>query len=187
MAADGDDGPPRFTRPGRAVFLLPGRCCAATVARERNSTLRDPMRYTLGQAAKAIGKSKSTLSRAISKGKISAEHDAHGQFAIDPAELHRVYPAAEQGNGREANDVGNHATPSNSATQRAEIAGFERENALLREMLNREKEISRGLEQDRDHWRQQATALLVDQRATAPQKAAEGRLARAWSILRGKA
>ncbi len=187
MAADGDDGPPRFTRPGRAVFLLPGRCCAATVARERNSTLRDPMRYTLGQAAKATGKSKSTLSRAISKGKISAEHDAHGQFAIDPAELHRVYPAAEQGNGREANDVGNHATPSNSATQRAEIAGFERENALLREMLNREKEISRGLEQDRDHWRQQATALLVDQRATAPQKAAEGRLARAWSILRGKA
>ena len=145
------------------------------------------MRYTLGQAAKATGKSKSTLSRAIRKGKISAEHDAHGQFAIDPAELHRVYPAAEQGNGREANDVGNHATPSNSATQRAEIVGFERENALLREMLNREKEISRGLEQDRDHWRQQATALLVDQRATAPQKAAEGRLARAWSILRGKA
>jgi hypothetical protein len=187
MAADGDDGPPRFTRPGRAVFLLPRRCCAATVARERNSTLRDPMRYTLGQAAKATGKSKSTLSRAIRKGKISAEHDAHGQFAIDPAELHRVYPATEQGNGRAGNETSNHATPSNSATQRAEIAGFERENALLREMLNREKEISRGLEQDRDHWRQQATALLVDQRATAPQKGAEGRFARAWSILRGKA
>ncbi len=31
------------------------------------------------------------------------------------------------------------------------------------------------------------TALLTDQRATAPQKATEGRLARAWSILRGKA
>jgi hypothetical protein len=43
------------------------------------------------------------------------------------------------------------------------------------------------LRKDRDHWRQQATALLPDQRATAPQKAAEGRLARAWSILRGKA
>ena len=187
MTADGDDGSLRFSRPRRAVFLLPGMRCAATVARERNSTLRDLMRYTLGQAAKAVGKSKSTLSRAIRKGKISAEHDAHGQFAIDPAELHRVYPAMEQGNGRAGNETSNHATPSNSTTQRAEIAGFERENALLREMLNREKEISQGLEQDRDHWRQQATALLVDQRATAPQKAAEGRLARAWSILRGKA
>jgi|GEM_PF-452338 len=187
MAADGDDGSLWFTRPGRAVFLLIVSCCTATVARERNSTLHDPMRYTLGQAAKAVGKSKSTLSRAIRKGKISAEHDAHGQFAIDPAELHRVYPAAEQGNDCTANETSNHATPSNSAMQRAEIAGFERENALLREMLNREKEISRGLEQDRDHWRQQATALLTDQRTTAPQKAAEWRLARAWGILRGKA
>ena len=120
------------------------------------------MRYTLGQAARAVGKSKSTISRAIRKGKISAEHDAHGQFAIDPAELHRVYPATEQGNGCVANDTGHHATPSNGAMQRAEITALERENALLREMLGREKEISRGLEQDRDHWRQQATTLLTD-------------------------
>lgn len=145
------------------------------------------MRYTLGQAAKAVGKSKSTLSRAIKKGKISAEHDAHGQFAIDPAELHRVYPATEQGNDCAANDTGHHATPSNGTMQRVEIAALERENALLREMLGREKEISRGLEQDRDHWRQQATTLLTDQRATAPKKAAEGLLARAWGFLRGKA
>ena len=144
------------------------------------------MRYTLGQAAKAVGKSKSTLSRAVKKGKLSAEHDAHGQFAIDPAELHRVYPAPEQGNGRTTNETQHYATPSNNGVQRSEIAILEKENALLREMLNREKDISCGLERDRDHWRQQATALLTDKRATAPQKATEGRLALAWSILRGK-
>ena len=183
----GDGGSPRFTRLEQSVFLLPGMGCTATVARERNSTLRDSMRYTLGQAAKAVGKSKSTLSRAIKKGKISAEHDAHGQFAIDPAELHRVYPATEQGNDCAANDTSHHATPSNGIMQRVEIAALERENALLREMLGREKEISRGLEQDRDHWRQQATTLLTDQRGTAPQKPVEGRWARAWGIWRGKA
>lgn len=149
--------------------------------------MRNPMKYTLGQAAKATGKSKSTISRAIRKGKVSAEHDAHGQFAIDPAELHRVYPAAEQGNGCTANDTSHHATRQNGAMQQVEIANLERENALLREMLGREREMSRGVEQDRDHWRQQATTLLTDQRAIAPQKAAEGRLTRAWSILRWKA
>lgn len=40
----------------------------------------------------------------------------------------------------------------------------------LEAMLNREREISADLKEDRDRWRQQATALLVDQRpaATAP-------------------
>ena len=50
------------------------------------------MPYTLGQAAKATGLSKPTLSEAIKKGKISARKNESGSFEIDPAELHRVYP-----------------------------------------------------------------------------------------------
>lgn len=50
------------------------------------------MPYTLGQAAKATGLSKPTISEAIKKGKISAVRNENGSFAIDPAELHRVYP-----------------------------------------------------------------------------------------------
>ena len=50
------------------------------------------MSYTLGQAAKATGKSKSTLQVAIKKGRISATQDESGQYQIDPSELHRVYP-----------------------------------------------------------------------------------------------
>jgi hypothetical protein len=54
------------------------------------------MSYTVAQAAKAIGKSKNTVFRAISSGRISAARDeATGAFQIDPAELHRVFaPAA---------------------------------------------------------------------------------------------
>ena len=36
----------------------------------------------------------------------------------------------------------------------------------LETMLNREREISADLKEDRDRWRQQATALLTDQRPT---------------------
>ena len=50
------------------------------------------MVYTLGDAAKATGKSKATISKAIKSGRISAIKDETGTFQIDPAELHRVYP-----------------------------------------------------------------------------------------------
>lgn len=50
--------------------------------------------YTLGQAAKATGLSKSWISKAISKGRLSAQRSENGQFQIDPAELFRVFPPA---------------------------------------------------------------------------------------------
>jgi hypothetical protein len=50
------------------------------------------MVYTLGEAAKATGKSKATISKAIKSGRISAKKGDTGAFAIDPSELHRVYP-----------------------------------------------------------------------------------------------
>lgn len=50
------------------------------------------MKHTLGSAAKATGLSKSTLSRAIKAGRISAARSDAGAYEIDPAELHRVFP-----------------------------------------------------------------------------------------------
>ena len=50
------------------------------------------MAYTLGEAAKAVGKSKGTISKAVKTGKISATKKEDGSFAIEAAELHRVYP-----------------------------------------------------------------------------------------------
>src|SRR5690242_1394682 len=51
------------------------------------------MAYTLTEAAKATGLNKTTVFRAIRAGKVSATRDAtSGQWTIEPAELHRVYP-----------------------------------------------------------------------------------------------
>lgn len=53
------------------------------------------MPYTVAEAAKAIGKSKPTILRAIRRGQISANRDDAGAFRIDPAELHRVFPPVD--------------------------------------------------------------------------------------------
>jgi hypothetical protein len=64
--------------------------------------------YTLGTAANACGVNKSTVLRAIKAGKISATRNEHGEWQIDPAEMHRVYPpvpatdAAQQSEQRHA-------------------------------------------------------------------------------------
>jgi hypothetical protein len=50
------------------------------------------MAYTLGEAAKATGISKASISRAINSGRISAIKNEGGSFSIEPVELHRVYP-----------------------------------------------------------------------------------------------
>lgn len=50
------------------------------------------MRYTLGTAAKATGKAKSTIFRAIKSGTISAIKAHDGSYEIEPSELHRVFP-----------------------------------------------------------------------------------------------
>jgi hypothetical protein len=55
------------------------------------------MGYSLGQAAKAVGRSKTTIHRAIKSGKLSASRSADGGWSIDPSELSRAYPAT--GNG----------------------------------------------------------------------------------------
>ena len=50
------------------------------------------MAYTLGEAAKATGISKASISRAVNSGRISAAKNDDGSFSIEPVELHRVYP-----------------------------------------------------------------------------------------------
>lgn len=106
---------------------------------------------SLSQAAKLTGKSKSTINRAIKTGKLSATRHEDGTYSIDPAELARAF------------DV----EPLQSAKRRdAEPDGtrlLERITAL-EAMLNREREISADLKEDRDRWRQQAAALMTDQR-----------------------
>ena len=47
--------------------------------------------YTLGAAARAVGVHKATLHRAVKSGRLSARRNEDGTYAIDAAELSRVY------------------------------------------------------------------------------------------------
>jgi hypothetical protein len=64
--------------------------------------MRDPMRYTLGQAAKATGTSKMTIQRALKAGRISGDKDETGAYSLDPAEVHRVFPLVRNVTGSTA-------------------------------------------------------------------------------------
>lgn len=127
------------------------------------------MSYTLNEAAKAVGKSKTTIHRAIKSGKISASKLESGAYAIDPSELHRVF---QVGTAERTirNDTERGETASGTADIRLEMLEKERE----RERQQLEETIA-DLREDRDKWRQQATALLEDKRPKG-----------FWARLRGR-
>ena len=121
------------------------------------------MSYTLGDAAKAVGKSKTTLHRAIKSGRISATKLDDGSYAIDPSELHRVFPPVTAGTLDEVfhrNDAERQGNTLETLRIQLEMQEKERERerALLQETIA-------DLREDRDKWRQQATALLEDKRS----------------------
>jgi hypothetical protein len=56
------------------------------------------MSYTLAEAANATGVNQTTILKAIQSGKIIGTKDELGNWQVEPAELHRLYPAvAERG------------------------------------------------------------------------------------------
>lgn len=97
-----------------------------------NDAVRNPMRYTLGTAAKATGKAKSTILRAVKSGAISAAKAHDGSYEIEPSELHRVFPP----NG--AQQVASNATQPNEehyAILRIRLEVFEAERQRERDQM----------------------------------------------------
>jgi hypothetical protein len=110
------------------------------------------MSYTLGAAAKATGKSKTTIQRAVSKGTISASKGKTGRYSIDPSELHRVFPMVSADTAPQPSHVDTLRPPDETPLQVKVEA--------LEAMLEREREALTEMRSDRDAWKQQATALL---------------------------
>jgi excisionase family DNA binding protein len=106
---------------------------------------------SLSQAAKITGKSKSTINRAIKSGKLSATRHDDGTYSIDAAELHRAFPLGTSGG---AEWIAAKPGGTTNETDRLRIESLEA-------ALNREREVNADLMADRDHWRQQAKALLA--------------------------
>lgn len=109
-------------------------------------------KFSLTQAAKQVGKSKPTISKAIKTGRLSAQKVGNG-YEIDAAELFRVYPKVAQNVDAEL---------THDATR---VALLELEAKMLRQQLEREQETVADLRARLD----KADALITDARP-APRK-----------------
>jgi hypothetical protein len=118
---------------------------------------------------KLAGQSKSTLWRAIKAGRLSATRTDTGDYQIDPAELHRVFPLGT-GEGRstpiavkqDATNLERAETAAETAL-RAEVDHLRQVGELLRNQLE-------DVKQDRDAWRGQAQAGTLLLTHSAPAK-----------------
>jgi hypothetical protein len=137
-----------------------------TLAKQRFGMKRYTMAYSLGQAAKAAGISKTSLHRAIQKGRVSAAKNDNGSYEIEPSELHRVYPPVADEERSDNPDLGQDGTPETAI--QTEV--LRREVQLLRERIGDKEAVITDLkerldqsEQERRDKDRQLTALLTDQ------------------------
>jgi uncharacterized coiled-coil protein SlyX len=125
------------------------------------------MTYTLTQAARATGKSRSTVLRAIRAGRVSATRDeTTGGWVIEPSELHRLYEpvAADGGRGPD------HGMPRNNGVD-GEVRELRARLEAAETRLADKDDVIGDLRQQRDHAQAQLAAaqeriaaLLTDQR-----------------------
>jgi hypothetical protein len=130
--------------------------------------------FGLREAARQAGVAKSTIHRAILRGRLSAARTADGGYAIDASELFRLYPprssALRSPNGVQGHDApepkpidATDATGGTDATAR--LARLEAENAALRTLLDRERTLLEAAlteaRAQRDSWQAQAERLAL--------------------------
>ncbi len=134
---------------------------------------RNSMKYSLSEAAKATGKNKTTIQRAIKNGKISAAKGDGGSYEIDPAELHRVFPptaAQRDAQHPQSNDTqqGKFTPDSNLLARVLELekdlaVACERANGLEAQKVQMADTIN-DLRKRLDSSESRMTALLADNR-----------------------
>ena len=137
------------------------------------------MSITLTEAVELTGKSKSTLNRAITSGKLSAKRSEDGKtYEVDQSELARVFPFVSA----------NHDSPGGApSVTTPEAATADVELELVRAQIDEIKQMHRrevermeaqieDLRQEREDWKTQAsnqTLLLKheqERQAEPPQK-----------------
>jgi hypothetical protein len=142
--------------------------------------------YSLKDAAEATGKGKPAILKALQKGRISGKKNEHGEWVIDPAELHRVYPPIS-GNG-------NRSVASERQETGKETGSLYREIELLRDHLADKDAQIIDLRSERDHLlkileEQAATVKLLsyqdERNGEADTKSEPKPLARPWLVVTG--
>src|SRR5215211_1790658 len=98
------------------------------------------MKLSLRDAAAQAGVSKTTILRAIRSGRLSAPRNDDGGYAIDPAELFRVYPPGTGVNQEDRNSTGvedQDAPPQWTTENASRTAVLEAEVQALKELVRR--------------------------------------------------
>lgn len=121
-------------------------------------------KVSLNAAAKLAGVSKSTISKALKSGVLSYAERTSAGYQIEMSELSRVYPNVATNtsepvaiqSSRPIENTSDLAYANKLLTQRLEAA---------EEQQRRADAVLQDVREDRDRWRQQATALLADQRS----------------------
>jgi hypothetical protein len=132
---------------------------------------------TLGQAARLAGVGKTTLTRAIKAGRLSATRREDGGYSIDPSELARVYEIRLETHETGIGDrpAVHRATPDTRPQDSggdpdvtARLAALEAELAGLKALLGEVRDSREELRRDRDEWREQSARLALMRPAEAP-------------------
>ena len=116
--------------------------------------------------------SKTSILRSIKAGRISAGRDELGQWAIEPCELHRVYPPLTEENDT-GNGTGERAVTGGDAAlveANARASLLEQRISVLRTILDDMRGQRDDFREQRDAWQHQAEAAqrtLTDQREEA--------------------
>jgi len=149
---------------------------------------------TLGQAAKLTGLGKTTITRAIKAGRLSATRRDDGSYEIDPAELSRVYsfrPETPETVAQSGNAV-HHATPAGDSRTggvdpevTARLAALEEQVRGLKDLLDEVKQSRDELRQERDGWKTQAERLVHSLPAPKTDQTAPAERASWWRRLAG--
>lgn len=122
-------------------------------------------KLTLGQAAKETGLNKSTIYRAIKKGKLSADFDGE-VYKIDPAELFRVFePAIEKRETEKLNTSG--TVPKHGETMAAITETVAELRARIETLTTWNNDLRAELSEERAE-RRKLTLMLTNQ-SHAPQ------------------
>ena len=124
------------------------------------------MTYSLAAAAEAAHVNKTTILRAIKKGKVSATKDEHGEYRIDPAELHRVYPLQPTRSDAEQQAMHQHATGALPLEIAIELVKKDSDIERLKALHDYMEQQLTDLKADRDHWREQANRALIEYTAS---------------------
>ena len=110
-------------------------------------------KISASQAAKMVGKSVPTITRAIKKGKLSAEPNPDGGWLIDPSELARVWKVTPETSDTHPTKLGRETSNETGLLRVKLEAKEERIADLERQLAKAEASI--------EDWKDQAKTLLI--------------------------